>query len=173
MKRFLLVALATILLFVLASAAWYYSKMKPVYKTVDRNVAATLHKKLLLKLSSRAAQARDYATRNKYNTGVCFLIDMSIESGKNRLFVYDLKKDSITSAGLVTHGRCNEDWLNGRRYGNEVGCGCTSLGKYKVGAAYKGRFGLAYNYTDRILPTVMHSKGLWYCIHTNVYRLQK
>lgn len=144
MKRFLLVVLATILLFVLASAAWYYSQMKPVYKTVNRNVAATLHKKLLIKLSSRAAQAKEYATRNKYNVDVCFLIDMSIESGKNRLFVYNMKNDSITSAGLVTHGRCNEEWLNGRRYGNEVGCGCTSLGKYKVGAAYKGRFGLAY-----------------------------
>lgn len=144
MKRFLLVALATILLFVLGSAAWYYARMKPVYKTVDRNIASTLHKKLLFKLASRANEARAYTARNKYNTYVCFLIDMSIESGKNRLFVYDLQRDSITSAGLVTHGRCNEDWLRGRRYGNEVGCGCTSLGRYKIGAAYQGRFGLAY-----------------------------
>ena len=48
------------------------------------------------------------------------------------------------NAGLVTHGRCNKSWLNGRQYGNEVGCGCTSLGKYKVGVSYKGKFGLAY-----------------------------
>ena len=47
-------------------------------------------------------------------------------------------------AGLVTHGRCNQNWLRGRKYGNEVGCGCTSLGLYKIGSAYKGRFGLAY-----------------------------
>ncbi|NII24045.1 hypothetical protein HB364_03060 [Pseudoflavitalea sp. X16] len=144
MKRFLLLTLATVVLFILGSAAWYYSKMKPGRTPVKHNVAANLHKKLLLKLESRAARARDYAARHKYNTELCFLVDMSIESGKNRLFVYDLKKDSITEAGLVTHGRCNEDWLNGRRYGNEVGCGCTSLGRYKIGAAYKGRFGLAY-----------------------------
>lgn len=144
MKRFLLLTLAVLLVFILASAAWYYSKMKPVHKTVNRNISTTLHKKLLLKLESRAAKARAYTVSHKYNTDICFLIDMSIESGRNRLFVYDLKKDSITDAGLVTHGRCNEDWLNGRRYGNEVGCGCTSLGKYKIGAAYKGRFGLAY-----------------------------
>jgi hypothetical protein len=144
MKRLLVLTLGVVLLFLLVSSTWYYTKMKPVYRTVNRDVSATLRKKLLLKLESRAAKAREYATRNKYNTDICFLIDMSIESGKNRLFVYNLKKDSITDAGLVTHGRCNEDWLNGRRYGNDVGCGCTSLGKYKIGAAYKGKFGLAY-----------------------------
>lgn len=144
MKRLLLVALATLVLFILGSAAWYYSKLKATPGRAHTPVAESLHKKLLLKLGSRAASAREYAARNNYNTAVCFLIDMSIESGKNRLFVYDLKRDSITDAGLVTHGRCNEEWLKGRRYGNEVGCGCTSLGKYKIGAAYKGRFGLAY-----------------------------
>lgn len=144
MKRFLLLTLATVVLFILGSAAWYYAKMKPGRPPVKHNVAATLHKKLLLKLESRAAKARAYTASHKYNTDICFLIDMSIESGRNRLFVYDLKKDSITEAGLVTHGRCNEDWLNGRRYGNEVGCGCTSLGRYKIGASYRGRFGLAY-----------------------------
>lgn len=104
----------------------------------------TMYKKLLLKLASRATQAKEYTTRHKYNTDICFLIDLSIESGRNRFFVYNLQKDSITGAGLVTHGRCNETWLKGRRYGNEVGCGCTSLGRYKIGAAYKGKFGLAY-----------------------------
>jgi hypothetical protein len=47
-------------------------------------------------------------------------------------------------SGLVTHGRCNEWWLEGRKYSNTQGSGCTSLGRYKVGAAYQGRFGLAY-----------------------------
>lgn len=65
-------------------------------------------------------------------------------SGKERLFVYDLKKDTILFAGLVTHGRCNERWLEGRKYSNKIGCGCSSLGKYRIGAAYHGRFGLAY-----------------------------
>jgi len=69
---------------------------------------------------------------------------MSIASGKQRFFVYDLKNDNILKAGLVTHGRCNQNWLAGRKYANEPGCGCTSLGKYKVGNAYRGEFGLAY-----------------------------
>lgn len=79
-----------------------------------------------------------------YNTQICFLVDMSVGSGKNRFYIYNPSKDSVLDAGLVTHGRCNKNWLTGRQYGNEVGCGCTSLGKYKIGNAYQGRFGLAY-----------------------------
>jgi hypothetical protein len=45
---------------------------------------------------------------------------------------------------LVTHGNCNQYWLEGRKYGNAIGCGCSSLGKYKVGNSYSGRFGLAF-----------------------------
>jgi hypothetical protein len=69
---------------------------------------------------------------------------MSLPSGANRFFVYDLVKDSIQKAGLVTHGHCNQNWLKGRKYGNQLGCGCTSLGKYKVGYKYNGQFGLAF-----------------------------
>jgi hypothetical protein len=88
--------------------------------------------------------AKQFAGKNKYNNDVCFLIDMKIRSGANRFFIYDLKDDSVLQTGVVTHGRCNERWLIGRKYGNEPGCGCTSLGKYKIGNAYMGRFGLAY-----------------------------
>ena len=69
---------------------------------------------------------------------------MSLPSGDNRFFVYDLKKDTIKNSGVVTHGNCNQYWLEGRKYSNEQGSGCTSLGKYKIGYSYKGRFGLAY-----------------------------
>lgn len=144
MKRLLLIVTATIFLFILGSAAWYMSKLKPSGKVAAGNTKADLPDKLLLKLESRAAQARKYAAKNEYNTTTCFLIDMSIASGKERFFVYDLTNDSILQAGLVTHGSCNETWLTGRRYGNEPGCNCTSLGKYKVGNPYQGKFGLAY-----------------------------
>ncbi len=50
----------------------------------------------------------------------------------------------MLSSSLVAHGRCNETWLKGRKYGNDEGCGCSSLGKYKIGNPYHGRFGLAY-----------------------------
>lgn len=99
---------------------------------------------LMKALHTKAAIAEQFVKQNQYNEDVCFLIDMKIRSGAERFFVYDLKADSVITSGLVTHGRCNERWLSGRKYGNQPGCGCTSLGKYKIGQAYNGRFGLAY-----------------------------
>lgn len=143
----LLKLLFTILLMVICLSlfAWFFwykpkldhSKPHPAVKpAIDAVYSAAIRDK--------AATARDFVQQKKFNRTICFLVDMKIESGKNRFFVYDFKKDSIISAGLVTHGSCNESWLNGRKFSNSPGCGCTSLGKYKVGSSYKGRFGLAF-----------------------------
>jgi hypothetical protein len=98
----------------------------------------------LKKLRLKADQARSFAVTKGFNDNICFMVDMSLPSGQNRFFVYNLKKDTLQNSGLVTHGRCNLSWLEGRKYGNTVGCGCTSLGKYKIGYSYNGRFGLAF-----------------------------
>ena len=96
------------------------------------------------KLVSKAVEAKSFTQKNNYNESVSFLVDMSLPSGQNRFFVYDLTGDSVQHSGLVSHGSCNQNWLEGRKYGNTVGCGCTSLGKYKIGNPYNGRFGLAF-----------------------------
>ena len=96
------------------------------------------------KLKIKAPDAKAYAKKNNFNSRICLLIDMSLPSHQKRFFVYDLKNDSVLNSGLVTHGNCNQGWLDGRKYSNEMGCGCTSLGKYKVGYSYTGRFGLAF-----------------------------
>ena len=96
------------------------------------------------KLKNKSTEATSFIKKNGYNESICFFIDMTLPSGQNRLFIYDIIKDSIQRSGLVTHGRCNQLWLEGRKYSNEPGCRCSSLGKYKIGNAYYGRFGLAY-----------------------------
>lgn len=98
----------------------------------------------ILKLHAFAAKAKRYCKAKGYNSNVCLLIDMSIPSGKNRLFEYDIKHDSILSAGLVAHGSCNDNFLDDPEFSNESGSWCTSLGKYKIGYKYKGKFGNAY-----------------------------
>jgi hypothetical protein len=118
-------------------------KLKSLYlpKTATR---FEISKSSLRKLQLKAFEARAFTLKNNYNNRICFLVDMSIGSGQNRFFVYDLKNDTMQNAGLVTHGRCNENWLEGRKYANDVECGCTSLGKYRIGNSYNGRFGLAF-----------------------------
>jgi hypothetical protein len=96
------------------------------------------------KLKEKSFKAKQFVERNGFNKEDCFLIDMSLPSGQNRFFIYDLNKDSIISQGLVAHGNCFEGWLDGRRYSNVVGSGCTSLGKYKIGNPYTGKFGYSY-----------------------------
>jgi L,D-transpeptidase catalytic domain len=119
----------------------YYLWYKPKFNTpVDIRVPSA--KMNILK--SKAETLFNYSSANGYNTRTCFLIDMDGEPGANRFFVFDMKQDTLIAAGLVTHGNCNENWLTGRRYSNEKGSGCTSLGKYKIGGAYYGKFGLAY-----------------------------
>lgn len=98
----------------------------------------------LQKLQGKAFELKKFVEEKGYNNRVCFLIDMSLPSGGNRFFVYDMKKDTLQNSGLVTHGRCNQKWLEGRKYGNTVGCGCSSLGKYRIGKKYNGKFGTAF-----------------------------
>jgi hypothetical protein len=141
MKRIILTTLGVLVCCLLATAAWYYSKIK---RKTHHTVTDVSGRKLLTRLNLHAKPLLSYAQKHGYNTNTCFLVDMSIESGRNRFFIYDLKNNAVLDAGLVTHGRCNQEWLKGRQYGNGVGCGCTSLGKYKVGNHYQGKFGLAY-----------------------------
>lgn len=91
-----------------------------------------------------ASRLKKYAAGNGYNQSVCYLVDMKKESGENRFYVYDFKAGKIIHKALVTHGTCGNSFFSKREYGNTVGCNCSSLGKYKIGKKYYGRFGLAY-----------------------------
>jgi hypothetical protein len=132
----------------LLSLSWFTSsdiwkRVKTIHSASPKK-QYTVSEKSLQKLLQKATEAKTFISSNKYNEQICFLIDMSLPSGQNRFFVYDLKKDTVRNAGTVTHGRCNQTWLEGRKYDNTPGCGCTSLGKYKIGYSYTGRFGLAF-----------------------------
>ena len=141
MKRILLLSLALIFCLFIIAVAWRTAHFKV---PPSSHLTAAVPNPTLSRLYGHAKPLLAYAKQHVYNTNICFLVDMSIESGKNRFFVYDLKRSGVVDAGLVAHGRCNKNWLSGRQYGNEVGCGCTSLGKYKIGNPYTGRFGRAY-----------------------------
>ena len=92
----------------------------------------------------KADDLKSFIKAKHFNDRICFLIDMHINSGKKRFFVYNLEKDSIEMAGLVTHGSGSGYDESDLYFSNEPGSNCTSLGKYKVGKPYNGQFGLAY-----------------------------
>ena len=89
-------------------------------------------------------KVNNYAIQNDMSTEYCFLVDMSLPSGRNRFFIYDLKKNMIINPGLVSHGSCNETFLARPKFSNESKSGCSSLGKFKVGEFYTGKYGKSF-----------------------------
>jgi len=121
----------------------YQSKFKAPKINCDGN-SQTRPPEEYAGLRTHAELLKSFNAENNFNTEICFLINFKIASGKKRFFVYNMVTDSVWDQGLVAHGRCNERWLEEIKYGNEIGCGCSSRGRYKIGYPYKGRFGLAY-----------------------------
>jgi hypothetical protein len=140
----------TVGLFFTASAFgfffWYKPKfIKPAAKTLAYDLKdAADRKEALLRLNKKAAEAKDYIAGHGFDKRICFLIDMRIPSGKKRFFVYNLDMDSAEIAGLVTHGSGSDTGTGELTFSNTPDSYCTSIGKYKMGNSYYGRFGLAF-----------------------------
>ena len=98
------------------------------------------------KLATHVKEVQLFISKNpKYNDAIAFFIDMKIHSGKNRFFIYDLKKNEVIDQGLVAHGSGSETGIVGElKFSNANNSLSTSLGKYCIGASYNGRFGKAY-----------------------------
>jgi len=98
------------------------------------------------KLATHVKEVQLFISKNpKYNDAIAFFIDMKIHSGKNRFFIYDLKKNEVIDQGLVAHGSGSETEVQGElKFSNANNSLSTSLGKYCIGASYNGRFGKAY-----------------------------
>lgn len=98
------------------------------------------------KLSKKANEALEFCKKNKMNTDYCFLVDLSIHSGKNRFFIYDFRTHTISQSGLVCHGIGKNSTAEKPVYSNEVGSNCTSLGKYKIGKRAYSNWGINIHY---------------------------
>jgi len=128
----------------------YFIWYKPAFKVqagtlfFAEKITDNADNKINVKLQLEASEVKKFIEKNKFNSTHCFMIDMSVPSGKQRFFVYNIKKDSIEMAGLVTHGSGSVRGNNDLYFSNIPGSNCTSLGKYKIGNSYHGRFGLAY-----------------------------
>src|SRR5580765_2522136 len=94
--------------------------------------------------TNRLSAVRSYAMAKDFSTTYCFLLDMSIHSGRKRFFVFDLETNRVIMSGLVSHGSCNETFLDQAKFSNAPGGNCTSQGKYKVGEKYRGQYGKSY-----------------------------
>lgn len=96
--------------------------------------------------SEKLNEAYAFCKKNKLDTTVCIMVDMSIPSGKNRLFVYDFKQKKTIIAGLCAHGVGGGSTSTKPVFSNTVGSNCTSLGKYKVKNRSYSNWGINIHY---------------------------
>ena len=126
---------------------WYKPTFGKYIRTKDlvyKENSTIAKREVLSRLKLRAAEAKNYVVEHGFSRNHCFLIDMRVPSGMNRFFVYNLKKDSVELAGLVTHGSGSQDGSGDLVFSNQSNSYCTSLGRYKIGVSYEGTYGVAY-----------------------------
>src|SRR5262245_34694603 len=96
MKNFLRLCLSLVftivILLVFAFFLWYKPRLKPARHEAYRAELIRSSPELN-RLQEKAGLLRQFALAHRFNTSVCFLVDMKIASGKNRFFVYDMEKD--------------------------------------------------------------------------------
>jgi len=143
--KYLLPAIVTMMVF---STFIFFGNTNPLEKTKLAVSNSFVKKETLLKetivLKTYADKIRSYIKKNNYCKDYCFMINMKMSSGKKRFFIYDLRNDSIIDAGLVTHGGGSETGTDKLVFSNVPNSSATSLGKYKIGREYSGKFGMAF-----------------------------
>jgi len=82
-------------------------------------------------------EAKDYCTKHKVNTDFYILIDLSVHSGLNRLYVWDFNKNEVTHSFTVSHGCGKNIWgfdesKTNPTISNAFDSHCSSIGKYYI-----------------------------------------
>lgn len=139
-----------VIILTLTGAAIYalanmYQNKRVLFSALPKPASAKKTIKIPAELQEKAKEAKTFTVKNNFNTQVCFLVNLSLPSGSNRFFIYDLQKDSIRKQGLVTHGSGRSSSGDSKPiFSNTPNSLCSSLGKYKIGNSYFGQFGLAF-----------------------------
>lgn len=123
---------------------------KPDFKVFRKAIIGYYH----LKASNKLSDKKDYLT----------IVDFSLSSNKERLWVIDLKKKEILFHTLVAHGRNTGDEY-AAKFSNLPNSFMSSIGFYVTGEIYNGKHGVSlrldgqekeFNSKARSRAVVMH-----------------
>jgi hypothetical protein len=176
MKKNLIPCLLLLLVMVTTVIFLSHTKTEKKFTTLrprQNPTAIVITPKTLFKIQTKASEAAAFVKKNKYNTEFCFLIDLSLPSNQKRFFIYHFKKDTVLNSGLVTHGNCNENWLQGRRYSNITGSGCSSTASIKLGLPIMENLDWLLSCMAWKLLTIRQWSATWFCTLIVVFRKQK
>ena len=167
LKFIFLLLFAAITFSLYAYFFWY----KPKFHRVEKVIKPTPKRssKEFTALITNSSVAKKFAITNHLNSGICFLVDMKISSGRNRFFVYDLQKDSIISVGLVAHGSCDNGFQLNVIFLTQLIAVVHALGNLKLAIVTLGSLDWLISYTGLIHQTVMLIKEVLFYILINVF----
>ena len=96
----------------------------------------------------RINYAISYCKSNNIKAKYIIFVNFSIHSGKNRLFVYDIKNNKIILKSLCAHGNGLNSTNSTPIFSNVPGSHCSSLGFFKLGD---------FNYMSNNVPSyILH-----------------
>ena len=115
-------------------------------KVVDnRKLAADMSTSTIRqRYMERLPLLRSYAEQNNLHPRYFILVDMRVPSHQARLFLMDAQTNKPVLESLVSHGAGSERGGDSLVFSNQLGSYATSLGKYRIGESYQGRFGYSY-----------------------------
>lgn len=106
-------------------------------------------KEVELLLQAKAEEALEFCKAENFNTDYAILIDMSIHSGKHRMFVYDFNNQKVERSALCAHGIGKGEQSSTETeplFSNVEGSLLSSLGKYRVGIRSYSQWGINVHY---------------------------
>ena len=101
---------------------------------------------LIEHLRLKANEAIEYCSSKGFSEQYCILVNFSIHSGKQRLFVWDFEKDTVSFSSLCAHGMGRESTVEKPVYSNVEGSYCSSPGRYKIGISSYSQYGINVHY---------------------------
>lgn len=112
-------------------------------KYIPKNIKPEKNYRLIIR------QAKSFVKKEKMSQNYFLLADLSIHSGKKRLFLYDFKLNRFTESFMVLHGKGGNSKVERSvaRFSNQPKSYCSSLGKYVL----ENNVSESRNYGEKII----------------------
>ncbi len=147
----MMIKIITIVLLVMSFWQWANIQPSPHEKTIKSAFYKYDREEIEANIRFHAWEAKAYNKAHYIDTEYIFLIDYSIPSGFNRLFLYDYAADSVIFEALVAHGSGYGDTCStwdGRPkcFSNVSESHLSSIGRYIIADRGPSGWGVGINY---------------------------
>lgn len=139
MKKYYIPLFSGLLIFIFVIAVFL---LFPFKKLKDKNY---------IDYKNNIEVALQYCKKNNLNDSFFYLIDLSVPSGKKRMYLINFDKHIIESRYMVSHGCGPYLWgktfsKNNAMISNEEDSHCSSIGKYFIGDKSYSNWGIKVKY---------------------------